>query len=96
MFNIKIWFWTLGSWAAISFTLCVLWGLITPEALHMHEFLEMVLPGFTWLSPAAFFIGLAESFAWGAYAALLFVPLHNFFWRRWQPSSEPHGPETIG
>ncbi|KKM90613.1 hypothetical protein LCGC14_1236820 [marine sediment metagenome] len=24
--------------------ICVIYGLITPESLHMHEFLEQVLP----------------------------------------------------
>jgi len=28
-------------------------------------------------------VGLVESFLLGAYAGLLFVPLHNFFWRHW-------------
>lgn len=83
MFNLKVWLWSLGSAAAISFALCVLWGLVTPDSLHMHEFLEIVLPGFQWLSVGAFFIGLIESFLWGAYAALVFVPLHNYFFRRW-------------
>ena len=83
MFNTKVWTWSLGTFAAISYLLCILWGLATPEALHMHEALELVLPGFVWLSPGAFLLGLVESFAWGAYAGLLFVPLHNFFQRRW-------------
>jgi hypothetical protein len=28
-------------------------------------------------------VGLVESFLYGAYAGLLFVPLHNLFYRRW-------------
>lgn len=84
MFNIKVWVWTLGTWGVISFILCVVWGLVTPEALHMHTFLEMVLPGFTWLTVGGFFVGLVESFLWGAYAGLVFVPVHNFFHRRWE------------
>ena len=83
MFNLKVWLWSLGLASAVSFVLCVLWGLVTPEALHMHEFLEAVLPGFSWLSAGSFFIGLIESFLWGAYAALVFVPLHNYFFRKW-------------
>lgn len=83
MFNLKAWVWSLGSATAVSFVLCVLWGLVMPEALHMHQLLEIVLPGFTWLSVGAFFIGLVESFLWGAYAGLVFVPLHNLFFRRW-------------
>ena len=83
MLNLKVWLWSLGSASAVSFVLCIVWGLVTPESLHMHEFLESVLPGFEWLSLGSFFIGLIESFLWGAYAALIFVPLHNLFFRRW-------------
>lgn len=79
MLNLKAWLWSLGLASAASFVLCVAWGLLTPEWLHMHEFLEGVLPGFEWISPRSFFLGLVESFLWGAYAALIFVPLHNFF-----------------
>lgn len=82
MLNVKVWTWTLGTWAAASYLVCILWGLVTPEALHMHQLLEITLPGFRWLSPGGFFIGLVESFLYGAYAGLLFVPLHNFFHRR--------------
>jgi len=82
--DVRVWFWSVGSATSLSFVLCVAWGLLTPEALHMHELLELALPGFRWLSPGAFAIGLVESFAYGAYAGLVFVPLHNFFQRRWQ------------
>ncbi len=53
----------------------------------MHPFLEAVLPGFEWISIGSFFIGLIESFLWGAYAALVFVPLHNYFFRKWGGAS---------
>lgn len=87
MFNLKVWLWALGLASAVSFVLCVLWGLVTPESLHMHPFLEAVLPGFEWISIGSFFIGLIESFLWGAYAALVFVPLHNYFFRKWGGAS---------
>lgn len=83
MFDLKVWLWSLGSASALSFVLCVLWGLVTPESLHMHRFLEIVLPGFEWLSVGGFLLGLIESFLWGAYAGVVFVPLHNFFHRKW-------------
>ncbi len=82
MFCIKLWTWSLGVFTAISFVLCVAWGLVTPEALHMHKFLESVLPAFHWISPGAFVLGLVESFLWGAYTGLVFVPIYNFFYRR--------------
>lgn len=87
MFKIKVWLWALGLASAVSFVLCVVWGLLTPESLHMHPFLEAVLPGFEWISIGSFFIGLIESFLWGAYAALVFVPLHNYFFRKWGGAS---------
>lgn len=83
MLNIKVLTWTTGTWCAISFSLCVFWGLLTPESLHMHKLLEAFLPGFRWLSPMSFLVGFVESFLFGAYAGLLFVPLHNLFHRRW-------------
>jgi hypothetical protein len=49
----------------------------------MHEFLETVLPGFRWLTFGSFVLGLVESFVWGAYLAVVFVPIHNFLHRRW-------------
>lgn len=86
MLNIKIWTMALGSFLAVSFTLCVFGGLIMPGLPVKHVTLEAVLPGFVWISPSAFFLGLVESFLFGIYAGLVFVPLHNFFARRWQVS----------
>ena len=83
MLNLKVVTWALGLFTAFSFVLCVLWGLITPEALHMHAFLEQVLPAFTWLSWWAFVLGLVESFLWGFYGGIVFVPIYNFLLKRW-------------
>ena len=80
--DLKIVCWSLGTWAAVSFVICVLWGLVTPEALHMHAFLEQILPSFTWLTWWGFLLGLVESFLYGVYVGLVFVPIHNFFSRR--------------
>jgi hypothetical protein len=35
------------------------------------------------LTVGGFFLGLIESFLWGAYIGLVFVPIYNFFYRRW-------------
>jgi len=78
MLNIKIAAWSLGIFTAFSFLLCVLYGLVTPQSLHMHQFLEIVLLVFTWLTVGGFFLGLIESFLWGAYIGLVFVPIYNF------------------
>jgi hypothetical protein len=84
MLNIKIVSWSLGIFTAISFVLCVIYGLIVPPSLHyMAPFLEMVLPAFKWLTFAGFGLGLIESFLYGAYAGLVFVPIYNFLARRW-------------
>ena len=83
MLNWKIICWSLGCWAAVSFVVCVAWGLLVPEALRMHEFLNQILPFFEWLTWWSFLLGLAESFLYGFYAGLVFVPMHNFFARRW-------------
>lgn len=83
MLNLKIVTWALGIWAAFTFVFCVAYGLATPESFHMHAFLEQVLPGFKWLSWSAFAVGLLESFLYGAYAGLVYVPVYNFLQRRW-------------
>lgn len=46
MLNIKIISWALGLWGAVTFIVCVIYGLVTPQSLHMHELLEQVLPAF--------------------------------------------------
>lgn len=79
MLNIRVVSWSLGVFTAISFVLCVIYGLIVPPSLHMSAFLELVLPAFKWLTLPGFFLGLIESFLWGAYMGLVFVPIYNFF-----------------
>lgn len=83
MLNTKIVSWTLGIWFAITFVLCVIYGLVTPQALRMSDFLEMVLPAFQWLTWWGFLLGLAESFLYGAYAGLVYCPIYNWLYRRW-------------
>ncbi len=82
MLNIKIIAWALGLWGAVSFVVCVLWGLVTPQSVHMHVFLEQVLPGFTWLTWWGFLLGLVESFLFGVYAAIVYVPIYNWLLKR--------------
>ena len=83
MLNIKIVSWALGLWSAFTFVVCVLYGLIVPESLHMHAFLEQVLPAFKWLTGWGFVLGFVESFLYGVYAGIVFVPIYNFLKRRW-------------
>ena len=88
MLNIKVVSWSLGTFAAVSFVLCVIYGLIVPRSLHSYQFLEAVLPAFKWLTFWGFCLGLVESFLYGAYAGLVFVPIYNFIWRRWGVSAK--------
>lgn len=83
MLNMKIVSWSLGIFTAVSFVLCVIYGLIVPQSLHMHEFLEMVLPAFEWLTVWGFVLGFIESFLYGAYTGLVFVPVYNFLFYLW-------------
>ena len=83
MLNTKIVAWALGIWFAITFVVCVIYGLVTPQALRMSDFLEMVLPAFRWLTWWGFLLGLVESFLYGAYAGLVYCPIYNWLYRRW-------------
>jgi len=82
MLNTKLVSWALGLWGAIMFVSCVVYGLVTPQSLHMSTFLEQFLPAFKWLTWWGFMLGLVESFLYGAYAGLVFCPLYNWLHRR--------------
>ncbi len=69
---------SLGSFLALTFVLCVLFDLWFP-AQAMNPVWAPLLPGFTWLTLPGFLLGLAESFAYGWYAALIIGPIYNFF-----------------
>jgi hypothetical protein len=87
MLNVKVWTIALGTFFAVSFVLCVVGGLILPGLPIRHVTLEAVLPGFKWISPTAFALGVIESFAFGAYAGSAFALLHNIFARSYGASS---------
>lgn len=63
---------------ATTFTLCVVFDLLFPEHA-MFEAWRKLLPGFEWISWSSFFLGLAESYGYGWYFALIWVPVYNFF-----------------
>jgi hypothetical protein len=46
--------WSLGVFAACTFVLCIVSGLLVPKAFHMPQFLEITLPRFQGLSVGAF------------------------------------------
>lgn len=69
---------SLGLFLAVTFILCVGFDLLFPDRAMYESWLRL-LPGFSWLSWPSFFLGLAESFGYGWYIALVFGPLYNFF-----------------
>src|SRR5438445_572285 len=93
--NWKVVTWSLGLFAAVTFVVCVVYGLIVPEALHSVQFLEMVLPGFRWLSLGAFVLGLVESFLYGAYTGLVFVSIYTAVARRVELMASVRRPARI-
>ena len=86
MLNLKVVTWSLGIFTATSFVLCVIYGLVVPERLHAAQVLEALLPAFKWLTFPGFVLGLLESFLYGAYVGLVFVPIYNALSRRWIPA----------
>lgn len=82
MLDIKLLTWALALFTTVSYVICVLYGLIAPEALHMHRGLEVALPGFRWLTLPGFLVGLVESFLYGVYGGLVFGWIYNTMWRR--------------
>lgn len=61
---------------AISFSLCVGFDLLFP-AHAMYQVWQNLLPGFEWLSWQSFLLGLIESYGYGWYFALVWVPIYN-------------------
>ncbi len=62
----------------ITFALCVAFDLIFPSRA-MYQAWERLLPGFTWISVSSFGVGLLESYGYGWFLALIWVPLYNVF-----------------
>ena len=83
MLNVKVLTWSLGLFASLSFVLCVVYGTLVPESLHMPSALEAVFPGFRWLTFSGFLVGLVESFLYGVYSGLAFGWIYNALWKRW-------------
>lgn len=63
----------------ITYLLCVGFGLLAPADLRMYEAWAPLLPGFEWLTWPGFLLGLVESYLYGWYIALVFVPLYRWF-----------------
>ena len=78
----------LGSFAASSYVLCVVYGLLAPSAVHAAWVLEAMLPGFEWLSVGSFVLGGVEATLYGAWAGFLYSTLYNYFARRARVKAE--------
>jgi hypothetical protein len=63
---------------AITFTLCVIFDLVFPD-MAMYQLWLKLLPGFEWLSWQSFLLGLFESWGYGWYLTLIWVPIYNYF-----------------
>lgn len=62
---------------AITFALCVGFDLVVPEHA-MYTAWRALLPGFEWLTWKGFVLGLVESYGYGWYFTLIWVPIYNF------------------
>jgi hypothetical protein len=82
MLNVKVVSQSLGSFAGITFVLCVGYGLVAPARFHPSWLLEAILPGFTWLGIGSFVLGVIETSLYGAFAGALYSVLNNYFTRR--------------
>ncbi|MBY0271186.1 MAG: hypothetical protein K2X06_15050 [Burkholderiales bacterium] len=69
-----------GFFLMISYVICVAGDLLFEH--RMYEAWLKLLPGFTWLTWPSFLLGLIETFAYGIYFGLVFVPLYNFLQNR--------------
>ncbi len=61
----------------VSYVVCVLWDLAFPQ-YAMFEAWRRLLPGFEW-SWTGFVLGLADSYLYGWWFALVWVPLYARF-----------------
>ena len=73
---------SLGIVFALTYVLCILFGLIAPQ--YHNNALGTFLPGFEWLSAKGFFIGLVETFVYGVYGGFVFASLYNLLRGRLQ------------
>lgn len=94
MLKARIWIWILGLSFAQMFVICVLRDVVSPLSPGVRRGFEILLPGFKWLTLWRFLLGLAESFLWGVYAALVLVPIVNTFLLKHRQLESLQGHET--
>ena len=88
MLRVKIWAASLGVSGAIFYLLCLIGRFVVPNTGYHDTFLEVVLPGFEWLTPVGFLAGLAGSLVYGGVIGWVFSSVHNFMASRWPNRSE--------
>lgn len=82
MLSLKTVTWSLAFTGAVLYLVCIAYGLGNPAGGHMRDLLAIALPGFVWLTPGGFAVGLVKSFLYGALVGLVYVPIHNALeWR---------------
>jgi hypothetical protein len=90
MLNLRLVTTATTLFTTLSFLLCVAVGLIFPQSpLHMGRMLELLLPGFEWITTGAFILGLVESILWGAYLGGGFTLVYNALHRRMVATQTP-------
>lgn len=87
--------WTLAIFFAVAFTLDVLAGILFPNWWVMQNFYELLLPGYTFISWSAYFLGLVEIFVGGILTAVILVPIWNFFATREEARAAPQMTEAM-
>ncbi len=60
----------VGGFLAVSFVVCAAWDAVFLY-WAMRDAWAPLLPGFRWLSPGSFMLGLGEAFVYGFWLALL-------------------------
>lgn len=70
--------WATSLFLSIAYSLCVAFDLAYPSHAMYHTWLNL-LPGFQWLTWRSFGLGLVESYGYGWFIALIWVPLYNVF-----------------
>jgi len=70
---------SLTASAALAYLVCVVFKPIFPAwAMYTSDSWTVAFPGFSWTLPGLV-IGFVESALYGLLAAVIFVPLYNFF-----------------
>ena len=62
----------------VAYLVCVAAGSLWPTTFGMKTYFPTIFPGFTWLDPASFLLGLVEVALYGLAAAAVAVIAWNF------------------